>query len=112
MLNNAPASGSYRREGILATVNGVPGPDHIAQQPEAVKQVAVADRIAVTKYGRDNAEPLTKCRRDDPYGSFPIGSLRPTSRLHGHGGHCIGLSPLRLRSGLGSGRIRRWRSIR
>lgn len=57
MLNNALVSGFYRLDGIVATVDGVLGPGHLARQPEAVKQVAVADRIAVTKCDRDDADP-------------------------------------------------------
>ena len=57
LLNNALVSGFYRLDGIAATVDGVLGPGHLREQPEAAKQVAVADRIVVTKCDREDAAP-------------------------------------------------------
>ena len=57
LLNNPLVSRFYRLDGIAATVDGVLGPGHLGEQPEAVKQVALADRIIVTKCDRDDATP-------------------------------------------------------
>ena len=39
----------FRLGNVIATVDAVNGPLHLAQNPESVKQVAVADRIVLTK---------------------------------------------------------------
>jgi G3E family GTPase len=57
LLNNPLVSGFYRLDGVAATVDGVLGPGHLRDQPEAVKQVALADRIVVTKCDRGDAAP-------------------------------------------------------
>ena len=57
LLNNPLVSNFYRLDAIAATVDGVLGPGQLAEQPEAVKQVAMADRIVVTKCDRDDAAP-------------------------------------------------------
>ena len=57
LLNNPLVSRFYRLDGIAATVDGVLGPGHLGEQPEAVKQVALADRIVVTKCDREDAAP-------------------------------------------------------
>ena len=57
LLNNPLVSSFYRLDGIAATVDGVLGPGHLREQPEAVKQVALADRIVVTKCDREDAAP-------------------------------------------------------
>jgi G3E family GTPase len=55
---------------VVATVDAVNGLDHLARQPESVKQVAVADRLVVTK--TDIAAPditqalLARVRRINP----------------------------------------------
>ena len=57
LLNNPLVSSFYRLDGVTATVDGVLGPGHLHDQPEAVKQVALADRIVVTKCDREDAAP-------------------------------------------------------
>ena len=57
LLNNPLVSSFYRLDGVAATVDGVLGPGQLGEQPEAVKQVAVADRIVVTKCDREDAAP-------------------------------------------------------
>ncbi len=57
LLNNPLVSNFYRLDGIASTVDGVLGPGHLAEQPEAAKQVALADRIVVTKCDRADATP-------------------------------------------------------
>ena len=39
----------FRLGNVIATVDAINGPLHLAQNPESVKQVAVADRIVLTK---------------------------------------------------------------
>ena len=39
----------FRMAGVVTTVDAVNGPRQLAQHPESVKQVAVADRIVITK---------------------------------------------------------------
>jgi G3E family GTPase len=39
----------YRLDGVVTLVDAVNGPDQLATQPEAVKQVAVADLLVITK---------------------------------------------------------------
>ncbi len=46
---------AYRLDGIVTTVDAVNGDSHLDEHPEAVNQVAVADRIVITK--SDLAEP-------------------------------------------------------
>jgi G3E family GTPase len=45
----------YRLDGVVTLVDAVNGPDQLAMQPEAVKQVAVADLLVITK--EDLAQP-------------------------------------------------------
>ena len=47
----------FRMGSVLTTVDAVNGPDQLARQPESVLQVAVADRLVLTK--TDIAEPQT-----------------------------------------------------
>lgn len=50
MLLNNPMVGSYfRLDSIVATVDAVNGAAQLATQPEAVKQIALADRLLLTK---------------------------------------------------------------
>ncbi|MGH7326406.1 MAG: CobW family GTP-binding protein [Candidatus Rokuibacteriota bacterium] len=60
----------FRVGHVVTTVDAVNGAMHLAQHPESVKQVAVADRIVLTKTdlaGRAPAEALrTACRRYNP----------------------------------------------
>lgn len=54
----------FRLDGVIATVDAVHGMAQLDQQPESVKQAAVADRIVLTK--ADLATPvatLSLCRR-------------------------------------------------
>ena len=60
----------FRVGHVVTTVDAVNGTRHLAQHPESVKQVAVADRVVLTKTdlaGRAQAEALrTACRRLNP----------------------------------------------
>ncbi len=60
----------FRLGNIVTTVDAVNGGLHLAQHPESVKQVAVADLLVLTKTdlaGRARAEALrTACRRLNP----------------------------------------------
>jgi G3E family GTPase len=50
----------FRLGNVVATVDAVNGPGHLAQNPESVKQVAVADRLVLTK--TDIADPAAADR--------------------------------------------------
>src|SRR5438046_2365735 len=60
----------FRVGHVVTTVDAVNGARHLAQHPESVKQVAVADRVVLTKTdlaGPAQAEALrTACRRVNP----------------------------------------------
>ena len=45
----------YRVDGVVTTIDGVNGASQLTRQPEAAKQVAIADRLLVTK--SDLADP-------------------------------------------------------
>jgi len=60
----------FRVGHVVTTVDAVNGATHLTQHPESVKQVAVADRVVLTKTdltGREHAEALrAACRRVNP----------------------------------------------
>ena len=60
----------FRVGHVVTTVDAVNGATHLTQHPESVKQVAVADRVVLTKTdltGREHAEALrAACRRINP----------------------------------------------
>ncbi|MEI6985482.1 MAG: GTP-binding protein [Rhodospirillaceae bacterium] len=49
LMSNALIAARYRLDGVIATVDAVFGVGQLSQHPESVKQVAVADRLVVTK---------------------------------------------------------------
>ena len=54
----------FRLSNIVTTVDAINGPRHLAENPESVKQVAVADRLVVTKTDiADPAEVAELCAR-------------------------------------------------
>jgi G3E family GTPase len=50
-----PVAAAYRLDGIVTVVDAVNGATHLEQQQEAVRQVAVADRLIISK--ADLADP-------------------------------------------------------
>lgn len=49
LISNPTLAGHYRLDGVVTLVDAVNGGATLAQMPEAVKQVAVADRLVLTK---------------------------------------------------------------
>lgn len=68
----------YRLDGVIATVDAVNGSGQLDRQPEPVKQVAVADRIVITKgdlVAPDAVEGLkTRLRRLNPAAPILVAS--------------------------------------
>ncbi len=58
LMTDPVASGAYRLDGIVTVVDAVNGPAHLDTQQEAVRQVAVADRIIISKADLADAGPL------------------------------------------------------
>jgi G3E family GTPase len=60
----------FRLGNVIVTVDAINGPLHLAQNPESVKQVAVADRIVLTKTdladGAQNRELKAALKRLNP----------------------------------------------
>lgn len=55
LLNNPLVSGFFRLDAVIATADAINGVQQLDDQPEAVKQAAMADRLILTK--TDIAEP-------------------------------------------------------
>jgi len=49
LMSNALVAARYRLDGVIATVDAVHGAGQFDRHPESVKQVAVADRLVLTK---------------------------------------------------------------
>lgn len=49
LISDPMLTAHYRLDGVITLVDAVNGPTTLAQMPEAVKQVAVADRLVLTK---------------------------------------------------------------
>jgi G3E family GTPase len=80
----------FRVGHVVTTVDAVNGAGHLAQHPESVKQVAVADRVVLTKTdlaGRAPAEALRiACRRLNPTALIfdsAVGPIGPAQLLTG-----------------------------
>ena len=57
LMTDPVAATAYRLDGIVTVIDAVNGAAHLDTQEEAVRQVAVADRIIVSKV--DLADPVT-----------------------------------------------------
>ncbi len=55
LMTDPVAASAYRLDGVVTVVDAVAGPGNLARRGEAMRQVAVADRIVVTK--SDLADP-------------------------------------------------------
>jgi G3E family GTPase len=71
----------FRMGHVVTTVDAVNGTEHLAQHPESVKQVALADRVVLTKTdlaGPAQAEALrTACRRLNPTAPIFVPAVDP-----------------------------------
>ena len=66
-LMSVPVVGRYRLDNVVTTVDAVLGSETLAAHGEAVKQVAIADRLVVTKTdlsGEDQSEALIESLRE------------------------------------------------
>ncbi len=75
LLNNPMVSNWYRLDAVITTVDAVHGGGQLAAQPEAVKQVALADRLLLTK--GDIAE-----RSEAAALRARLADVNPTAALH------------------------------
>ncbi len=62
LITDPIASGRYRLDGIIVTVDGLLGWDTLDKFDEALKQVAVADRIIITKTDITDDETINNLR--------------------------------------------------
>ena len=62
LITDPIASGRYRLDGIIVTVDGLLGWETLDKFDEAVKQVAVADRIIITKTDITDDETINNLR--------------------------------------------------
>jgi G3E family GTPase len=58
LMTDPVAAAAYRLDGIVTVVDAVNGATHLDTQEEAVRQVAVADRIVISKADLADAAPL------------------------------------------------------
>jgi G3E family GTPase len=58
LMRDPAISASYRLQGVITVVDAVNGPANLDAYPEARRQVAVADRIAVSKTDLADTAPL------------------------------------------------------
>src|SRR5262245_42401110 len=64
----------FRLDGVIATVDAVNGARQLEQQPESVKQAAMADRLLISKTDLAEAEAIDAlCAR--------LGTLNPAAKL-------------------------------
>lgn len=88
LMTDALISSRYRLDGIVATVDAVNATAQLDQQPESVKQVAVADRLVLTKTDLAAPEALEalrhRLRRHNPAAPMvtaPMGKVAPSAIL-------------------------------
>jgi len=64
VMGNPILSQSFSLDGVITVVDAVNGLPTLANHPEAVKQVAVADRVLISKTSLADAETLAAIRRE------------------------------------------------
>ena len=74
LMTSPDLLGDFRVDGIAVTVDAVNGARTLAAHPEAVKQVAVADRILLTKVDLADAADVASLVRS-------IGAINPTASV-------------------------------
>ncbi len=98
LMSNPLVAARYRLDGVVTTVDAVHGVGQLDQHPESVKQVAVADRLVVTKTdlaapevvaalmrrlrGLNPAAPITAAARGSlsPTAVFDAGLYNPATK--------------------------------
>jgi G3E family GTPase len=61
LMTDPAVASAYRLDGVVTVIDAVAGATNLAERPEAVRQIAVADRIVLTK--TDLADPTSLLRR-------------------------------------------------
>ena len=74
LMTSPDLIGEYRIDGVAVTVDAVNGARTLAAHPEAVKQVAVADRILLTKVDLADADRVASLKGR-------IGAINPTAAI-------------------------------
>jgi G3E family GTPase len=74
LMTSPDLAGHYRVDGVAVTVDAVNGARTLERHPEAVKQIAVADRILLTKCDLADVSSISSLRR-------MIASINPTATL-------------------------------
>jgi G3E family GTPase len=86
LMTDPVASSAYRLDGIVTVVDAVNGATHLDTQDEAVRQVAVADRIIVSKADLVDAAPLRArlqmLNPGAPIAEVAFGAVDPGFVLH------------------------------
>ena len=86
LMSDPVAAAAYRLDGIVTVVDAVNGDGQLDRQPEAVRQVAVADRLVMSK--TDLADPaplrarLARLNPGAPVAEAAHGVLDPAFVLH------------------------------
>ncbi len=86
LMSDPVAASAYRLDGVVTVVDAVNGGLHLDTQEEAVRQVAVADRLVISKADLADPAPLReRLRRLNP--GAPIiesrfGAIDPAAILH------------------------------
>jgi G3E family GTPase len=60
LMTDPVVASAYQLDGVVTVIDAVAGETNLAERPEAVRQIAVADRIVVTK--TDFADPVSLLR--------------------------------------------------
>ena len=60
LMTDPVVASAYRLDGVVTVIDAVAGATNLAERPEAVRQIAVADRIVLTKTDLADPAPLLK----------------------------------------------------
>ena len=86
LMTDPVAASAYRLDGIVTVVDAVNGAIHLDTQEEAVRQVAVADRLLISKADLANPAPLSDrlhaLNPGAPIASVAFGKIDPAFILH------------------------------
>ena len=86
LMTDPVVASAYRLDGVVTVIDAVAGETNLTERPEVVRQIAVADRIVVTK--TDLADPASLlCRIDALNPGAPVivarrGAIDPAAVLH------------------------------
>jgi G3E family GTPase len=86
LMTDPVVASAYRLDGVVTVIDAVGGAANLAARPEAMRQIAVADRIVVTK--TDLADPaplLERIARLNPGAPLVVarhGAVEPAAILH------------------------------